>query len=539
MKKYIAFFALICTMRAFGQDYSVLKNKQQNSLQSHNIRIPAEWEEVQAVVVSWPFLSHTEKNDPKEVAEYYKKYAAVWVKLAAAVQEECALWIRVYKAEDTVSVKSLLKESGVALDHYKFIVYPGDNFWMRDYGPIGFYYGERDSIGLIDTRYRTPSANYYTDAFPAEISRIMNAKPFKTKLIYDGGNFKTDGFGNSFFTSRVFSNNTRQNIWSQAATLDTMHSVFNFRSATEVQALECDGGTGHIDMFFELLDEQTIALAEYPETVTAQDRAILERNKKILESQLSIYGTPYKIVRIPMPASDNGSFKNITCAELNRDPRTYMNGVFVNKSYILPIFSNNTSGNSQGDAEVVALFKKLLPGYKIVPVDSRILSASFGGLHCITMQIPAENPIHFRMKDFPLEKMPLAESYPVSVEISNKDKVKTAKLSTRKRGSDWASQFLMLNQRGSINPKLLAGEKIFRGEIEGSTLAVGDTVDYYISAESYNGKLMTKPITAPAGYYSFVITELGGEFGEYILNPSYKAMLALAFYGGSRNSLRE
>jgi len=519
LKYYLTFLVLIFAMNIYAQEQSP-------SVKTPiPISIPAEWEEVQAILVSWPFLSHTENNDPAEVHEYYLKYVTVWAKLAEAVQKECSIWIRVYRHEDTLAVKSILNDYKVALTNYKFIVYPGDNFWIRDYGPLCIYYGDRDSIGVIDTRYLKQTTNYFTDALPSHITAVLKAKPFKTKLVYEGGNIKTDGFGNSFFTSEVFRDNTKLNIWPQKTTLDTMRSVFKAGSLTELHALVCDGGTGHIDMFFEMLDEQTIALAEYPDSIHIPDRDILVRNRKILESKLSVYGEPYKIVRMPMPDPANSDFSGTSCKDLNRDPRTYMNGIFVNKSYIVPIFSPDTLINTT-DAEAIAVLKKNLPGYTIVPIDSRILSVSMGGIHCITSQIPAENPIRFKMKDVPRSTMPLVETYPISVEITNKDNIKTAQLTTRKRGATWSGQFLKLNQRGSVNLAKTT-DKIFHGEIDGSFLTVGDTVDYYFSAESFNGKKMTKPITAPDGYYSFVIVEAAKhQTGELMQVPFFKTEVA-------------
>lgn len=208
--RYIIFLLFLCSVTLFSGEITteqVEEKLQPNIAAPARIRIPAEWEEVQAIVVSWPFTKAAPQYDHVEVQQYYERLASVWVDLATAVQEECEIWIRIYEAEDSLKVKTFFNNSEAKLYRYKFIVYPGDNFWVRDYGAIGYYYGESDSIGMIDARYHTPSTNYFTDAFPTEIARTKNAQLVKTKLVYDGGNFKTDGFGNGFFTSQVFSQN--------------------------------------------------------------------------------------------------------------------------------------------------------------------------------------------------------------------------------------------------------------------------------------------------------------------------------------------
>lgn len=502
---YIAFLLSVSTV--YSQQPSFQKDSGQSKL-----RIPAEWEEVQAVIISWPYLKYSSKDNVKEVYEHYRSLNSVWTKLAATIQQECEVWIRIYAAQDSVSVKKVMAEWGVPLKRYKFLVFPGENFWVRDYGPISFYYGDQDSIGMLGTRYHhfQNTVNHNAELAGA-IAAQMNYKFIRTPLFYEGGNLDTDGHHNVFFTSRVYQVNINQNRWSRPAILDTMRSVFHAEQQSELHDLHCDGGTGHIDMFFKMLDEETIALAEYPETVNSPDRRILEENLLKLKELRSVYNTPFKIVRIPMPASDNGSYENKSCDEISLDPRSYLNGLFVNKTYILPVFSDNFSGDVQGDARIIELFKTLLPGYRIVPVDSRILSIVAGGIHCVTMQVPAENPIRFQMKDFPKGKVILAQEYTVSAKISNKNGIRDAVLNWRKRGdTEWTSQHLLGDARGNTR-------KSFSAAIDGSGYKAGDTIDYYLKAESYNGKVMTRPMTAPLGCFSFIITDdPGSDKGDLI-----------------------
>ncbi|MES2765316.1 MAG: agmatine deiminase family protein [Bacteroidota bacterium] len=477
--------------------YSNSNTYNSNQPRPNNIRIPAEWEEAQAVIIAWPHINYNASDNPKVIAKYTKAFNAIWTKLASAIQEECQVWIKISAAEDSIGIKKVMAQAGTPLKHYKFLVDPGENFWVRDYGPISFYYGAKDSIGIIDANYLHHQSTANTgDEVPALIAQQMNAKVIQTPLFHEAGNFDTDGQGNGFFTSRMYRVNINQNNWENRVTLDTMRSLFNLKKHTELRDLPCDGGTGHIDMFFKLLDEQTIALAEYPKTVTSSDRDILEENFLKLSALTSVYNKPYQIFRVPMATSDNGEYNDTTCEQLNRNPRTYMNGLFVNRTYILPVFSDDSTGNSAGDAKVVETFKKLLPGYKIIPIDSRILALVRGGLHCTTMQVPAENPIQFIMKKFPDGKETVAENYPVEATILNKDYIRVASVQWRKKGeTEWTYERMTCREK-----------KNFSGAISGENYFVGDTIEYYIKAKSYNGKQLNKPITAPVGFNTFVIT---------------------------------
>lgn len=79
----------------------------------------------------------------------------IWGKLVDAIQKECQAWIRVSAPDDTTALKDWMTTHFSPLTNYKFIYDPdGENaFWMRDFGPWGFYYGDEDSVGFIGMGY--------------------------------------------------------------------------------------------------------------------------------------------------------------------------------------------------------------------------------------------------------------------------------------------------------------------------------------------------------------------------------------------------
>ncbi|HYF03665.1 MAG TPA: agmatine deiminase family protein, partial [Patescibacteria group bacterium] len=316
-----------------------------------------------------------------------------------------------------------------------------------------------------------------------------------TPLFFEGGNLDTDGNGTGFFTSKANEVNHRENKWKRETTLNTISSIFSLKRAIELQSPECDGGTGHIDLFFKMLDEETIAIVDFPQGISASEKNIYEKNISTLSKLRSISGRPYKIIRTPMPKPESGTFENITCKDLNDDPRSYLNGVFINKSYLLPVFSNKTSGYTTFDTSIVQFFRKNLKGYTIKPIDARILSFMQGGLHCITMQVPVSDPVTFHVRDFPEWEESVKSLYSFTVDISNTSGISNALIFWKKRASAiWTGKQLTS-----------AGNNLFFGNIEGNNLNVGDTIDYYFQAKTSTGKIRNKPLTAPGGYYSFAI----------------------------------
>lgn len=440
--------------------------------------VPGEFEESQAVMVTW------------------SKYATDHVmqcQLINAIQQEVEAWIVIHNANDSNVIKSKMNGQGFNTANCKYKLYQNDAFWIRDYGPVGFYYDGLDSVGLIDLQYY--STRPLDDAVPWKLGAELNYPVYGTSMFYEGGNFMTDGFGAAFYSTRLQENNALLNgpTWTTQAVNDTVKRVFNMDINYEPQTLECDGGTGHIDIYLKLLDERTLLVAEYGSSVTAQDRLIIEDNLTMLETLSSTYNRPYKIVRMPLPTRDNGTALT-TCNHLNNDIRGFVNGLFVNKTYIFPSFSDGVnSGNVAKDQEAIALYEKFLPGYNIVPIDARGLTPLGGALHCITMQIPAENPLRFWHP--PVEGyQPLQNNFPMEAEITNANGIASANIKWRLVGQTaWNTEALTFNGTSSL----------YEGNVPNNGFTSTDTVEYYIESTANNGKYSTKPLTAPDGFYRF------------------------------------
>lgn len=419
--------------------------------------------------------------------------------------------------------------------NYRFFVADGDDWWIRDFGPNGIYYGSKDSIAFVDLKYypRRDKDN----VFPKILAAQLGYPNYESRVNAEGGNLVTDGFGKLFYSSMVTRVNTQSGVhlpsWTYAQTTDTMKNLFNTPEPINLPTLLCDGGTGHIDLFMKLIDEQTMLVAKYPDVVTAGDKQIIEDNYQAIAALRSTYNRPFRIYRIPMPTLDDGTYAR-TCQEIDDDARTFINGLQVNKAFIYPSYSDDVDGNKTQTAEVTRLFQKLMPGYKITPIDSRDLTPGGGAIHCITMQIPAENPVLFWHPSVD-GLQPIQSSYHIVSKITNHSGIKKAECKWRKKSDPAWSTITLTDSAG-----------YFIGDITPGPLTTSDWFIYYISAETNNGKTAVKPLTAPEGYYQVYFTPntdsltLGGEslqitehnhlFGAYpnpanqSVNISYKLM---------------
>lgn len=455
--------------------------------------LPGEFEESQAVVLSWGEYSSLEAVDTTS------SLALISAKLCMGIQPEAPVWIRIHKAADSLPVKRYMENMGEPLYNYRFVVKFGDNWWARDFGPIGYYQGSQDSLCFSDFKYYP--GREHDNALPAATSYRNGWKNVVTRMNYEGGNLIADGFGKTFYSDVVTDANsaTGTHFPTLAASLvaDSMAKALHASEIVQLPALSCDGGTGHLDLYLKMMDEETWIAAQYPSAITASDRQLTENNINFIKTLTSVYDRPFRIFRVPLPTDNNGTYsQQLNCNGLNSFGRSFINGITVNKTFIYPIWDSPGSGNSSQRIALEANMRRWFPGLKLFGIDVRAMTGFGGQLHCITMQIPAENPVKFWHPALRDAQLPQSE-YRLLATIKNKSGIASAVCKWRKGSAGVWNELTLTDSSG-----------YFIARIPGAEIAVGDTVQYYLSTTTVNGKTAFKPITAPEGYYQFVVTEL-------------------------------
>ncbi len=471
-----------------------------------NIRYPGEFEESQAVAISWA-EGYTSSGNPTGNVDTTDEWGYISAQLAIHIQEESPVWIRVSKATDTTRVLAYMANMGQPLYNYRFFVDPGEGWWIRDFGPNGVYYGSKDSIAFVDLKYY--AGREKDNKFPLFLANQLGYLNFETTTNGEGGNLMSDGFKRVFFSSMMTDQNTNMGIhtpeWTKQQYYDSVTNLFGTPDISDVRTLECDGGTGHIDLYLKMIDEQTIMVAQYPKQMKAQDKQIIEDNYQYLTTLKSVYNRPFRIFRVMHPTGDNGKYNDTTCFKVNNDARSFVNGITVNKMFIYPSYSNSVSGNKTQTDSVTAYFKYIMPGYKIREIDSRSISPYGGEIHCITMQIPAENPVLFWHPSVD-GLQPYGTNFHIITKITNHSGIQNAVCKWRKRGAATWNTVTLTDSAG-----------YFIGNIQDNSIAVTDKIEYYLTATTVNGKTAVKPITAPEGYY-LIYFQIGVGTEELTIN---------------------
>lgn len=494
-----------------------LKTTGTTAIVPSDARFTGEFEEVQSVFISWPYDGWSVYViDTMESSSLAK----IYFKLTDAIQKaDAKVNINVWYAEDTNAVKAAMLAKGTPLTNYRFFVYEGDAFWVRDFGPVNYYYDTDDKLGWVDFKYY-PGRDYdnlLTSQWGAELGI-----PVALSSVYqEGGNLLNDGTGNLATTDAMYFQNGYYSAYSTMRTDDSLKSNLAVNRLEVLPALPNDGGTGHIDLYLDMTDENTFISTKMPAAMASvpgfTDYAIANKNIDTLKTRKTFNGYGYYFYNIPFPTKDDGSWY-VSAADYVDYTRTYSNHLIVNKTIIQPIFSDAFSGNAAGDAAAIDSIKKYYPGYKIVPIDMRYLDGYGGSIHCITKEMAADNPVRFLHS--PYRGLVWYQSaYPMDAIITNRSGIASATLYWRIKGSATWNNISMTS----------APANHWLANLPSAGVAPFDIIEYYISATSNNGKTMTRPMTGADGPLQFWFENTNGikhqlasgfELGNLFPNPA-------------------
>lgn len=461
------------------------------------VRTPGQWEELQAVIITWT------------------SFPSIHRQLVQHIQNECEVWI---VTQDSTSVKNNITSNGGSLNNVKFIHAPFNSIWVRDYGPQSVYLAGVDSLALINWRYNRnrPNDNNVPIAVGAQRDiPVYSMTALPNDLVSTGGNFMADGFGTAFSSHLVLDENQGTGFsqsFKTEAQIDQM--VLNYMGLSryiKMTNLPYDD-IHHIDMHMKLLNEETLLVGEFPEGIS--DGPQLELNLQyVLDNYVSPFGTPYKVVRIPMVPSTSGAYPGAPFG--NASYRTYANNIIVNKTVIVPVY------REEYDTIGLSIIQNAMPGYNVVGIDCDNSSANLisqgGALHCITKDVSSADPLWIAHQNLP-DTEDVINPYIVNATIRHKSGIANATLyyKTSLTGS-YSSVPMNFNAAGGANN--------WTAQIPAQVS--GTTIYYYIHAQSNSGKTQVRPMPAPEGYFHFKVfgsasleslTQL--EFTKIFPNPS-------------------
>ncbi len=443
------------------------------------VRTMAEWEELQALIITW------------------NGHSNILAEIVRAARKECNVVICCENQAIVTQAKSKLTSSGIDLSsNVSFLLAPNNSVWVRDYGPNCVYANDVDSLYFVDWIYNRPirpkDDTISTTIAPYFGVPLYSTSGTPTDMVNTGGNFMSDGIRTAFASQLILEENEPGNPYGVTPKNETqideiLADFMGIDRYIKMITLPYDD-IHHIDMHMKLLDEETLMVGQYPEGVA--DGPQIEANiQYVLNNFQTAFGTPYKVVRVPMPPKA-GQYP-----DSNADYRTYANAVFVNKTIIVPYYQQ------QFDTTAKRIWQETMPGYKVVGIDCNSIIGLSGAIHCITKEIGVNDPLRIVHQALECQDNSLVfGGYPVNATIQHRSGIMGAKLFyTIDLATPWQSTDMWQG--------IIANDDWF-GVIP--TQPAGSIVYYYIESTAVNGKTIARPITAPDGWWKFCVNQSSG-----------------------------
>ena len=451
---------------------------------SFPVRTMAEWEEVQTLTITWT------------------GYIGILTEIVRHAVDEVEVIII---CDNPNSVNNTLTNAGISTTNVSYLQEPYNSIWMRDYAANTVYENEVDSLYMVDWIYNRPRPD--DDVSPVPITNLKGITLYETTqapndLVNTGGNFMVDGWGTAFASKLILEENEPGNPYNVTAKTEAeidqiMADYMGITRYIKMETLPYDA-IHHIDMHMKLLDEETLLIGEYPQSVA--DGPQIEANiQYVLSNYQSVWGDPYEIVRVEMPP-ENGVYPDEIPWWNAGAYRTYTNCVFLNKTVLVPTYEQ------QYDTTALRILREELPGYKVIGIECNDIIQASGALHCITHTIGVNDPLwisHQRLDDTFDDQNP----YQVDAIMKHRSGISSANL-----------YWTIDTTAGYNNVAMTAGSNdTWTGFIPAQP--IGTVIYYYVEGNATNGKTQVRPIVAPDGWWRFKVLDINTVGTNELLAP--------------------
>ncbi len=313
---------------------------------------------------------------------YCIKLNNTWIDITKALSANEKVHIIVYNESEKVKVLKMLEYENINTKNIDFSIYPTDDFWVRDNGPI-FVKDKNYKLVIQDWGFNAwgKNAKYgFCNQIPSKIAKDKNIEivDLNNQLILEGGAVEIDGDGTLMATKSAILNANRNPKINQIQLEELLTKYFgvtNFVWLTGVKKLEITDM--HIDGFARFVNSQTII------TMSKNDLEYWDVPKddiNILFTARNKNNKSYRRVFLPLT-------KETVTTDYGRKlayKASYLNFYVANKVVLVPNY------NDQNDEIANAIIQKQYPDRKVIGIDSRNLYANGGMIHCITQQQPAK-----------------------------------------------------------------------------------------------------------------------------------------------------
>ncbi len=338
-------------------------------------RMPEESEPHEGTWLQWPH--HYQYG-----IDYRNEIDPTWVAMTQALVSSEKVHIIAYNDVEKNRIIQLLTSASVSLSNVDFKIFPTDDVWVRDNGPI-YVRDKNNQLVIEDWGFNGwgEKADFENcDLIPTLIAQQQNrlVVNLNAEIVNEGGAVEIDGNGTLLATKSAILNNNRNPGLSQTeaeAIFKTYLGVTNCIWLDGVAGLEITDM--HIDGFARFGNSSTIVTMNQNDLLEWQ---VPQTDITKLYTAKNYIGTVYNKVYLPL-TQNNVTTTNGTNLGYKG---SYVNYYIANKKILVPNY------NDPNDAVANQLIQNLYPTRTVVGIDVRNLYANGGMIHCVTQQQPQD-----------------------------------------------------------------------------------------------------------------------------------------------------
>lgn len=307
-----------------------------------------------------------------------------FIAITAALQVGEKVHIIAYDSLELAHIAGVLLNAGVPFSNLDFFIYPTDDVWVRDNGPM-FVYDENDQLVILDWGFNgwgfdTPYS--HCDPIPEKIADDLDLPWVDlSAMVLEGGAVEHDGKGTLVATRSSVTHSSRNPGLTESEIenyLTTYMGIAKF--------IWLDGEYGvditdmHVDGFLKFANDSTI--------VTMNNAGLFywylsQSDINTIFDATNAEGEPYNFVFLPLTKNNvvNTNGNNLGYKG------SYVNYYVGNEVVLVPTY------NDPRDSTAVAIVQSLYPDRTAVGIDVRNLYEYGGMVHCVVQQQPVDlNP---------------------------------------------------------------------------------------------------------------------------------------------------
>ena len=346
--------------------------------------MPPETEQHEGTWLQWP-------HQYEYGITYRNRLDATWVAMTSALVGSEKVHIIAYNSTEQNRITNLLTNAGVSLANIDFKLFPTNDVWVRDNGPI-FVRDTAGNLHIEDWGFNGWGGDYnfnLDNPIPMSVATAIGLPVVNldTTMIAEGGAIEIDGNGvlmatKSSILTQINSNGALA-IRNPGMTQAQAEAIFTqYLGVTKFIWLDGflstdDITDAHIDGFAKFANDSTLVTMSNADLtywgLSSTDIATLYAASNVNNVQYNKAYVPLTQNNVVTTYGNNLGYKG-----------SYCNYYIANNVVLVPNY------NDPNDIVANAIIQGLYPNRTVVGIDVRNLYENGGMIHCVTQQQPID-----------------------------------------------------------------------------------------------------------------------------------------------------